>query len=105
MMKSAFLVVAISAATAAFAADQPQAGADPNEVVCRTVSATGSRLAQSRRCATRAQWTEDERQQRAQLQERTLRQTNPTAMNPGARGAAFGRYVSPAARGGTPTGN
>jgi len=101
MTKFALLILALPAATAAVAADQPQTGFDPNEVVCRSVAATGSRLARSRRCATRAQWAEDDRAQRAQFSERTLRQTNPQGMNPGERGAAFGRYVSPAARGGS----
>jgi len=91
MTRSAILIVALSAAAAA-AAETP--AGDPNEIVCRTVSATGSRLAQSRRCATRAQWAEDERQQRAQFNERTLRQTNPQALSAAERAFANGRSVN-----------
>jgi hypothetical protein len=101
MKKFALLALALAASTAAIAADTLPAG-DPNEVICRTVSVTGSRLAASRRCATRAQWAEDERSQRTQLMERTLRQSNPQGMNPGERAAVNGRYISPAAAGGSP---
>jgi hypothetical protein len=31
---------------------------DPNEMVCRSVEDTGSRLSRSRICMTRAQWVE-----------------------------------------------
>jgi hypothetical protein len=99
MTKFAILVLTLSASAAAVAETSTPA-ADPNEVICRTVRATGSRLATSRRCATRAQWAEDERQQRAQLQERTLRQTNPQGMNPGERATANGRYLAAPGRGG-----
>lgn len=99
MTKFAILVLTLSASSAAIAADTTPT-VNPNEVICQTVSVTGSRLGASRRCATRAQWAEDERTQRAHLQERTLRQTNPTTMTPGERAAVTGRYISPAARGG-----
>lgn len=69
---------------------------DPNEVICRTVRATGSRIATSRRCATRAQWLEDERAQRTWLAERQTRQTQPTCMNPAERARVNGRYASTA---------
>jgi hypothetical protein len=64
---------------------------DPNEVICRTERQIGSRLGASRRCATRAQWLEDDRQQRTQLSERQTRQTQPSCMNPAERAAGFGR--------------
>ena len=101
MTKFAILILTMSASTAALA-EEPAATPDPNEIICQTVQVIGSRLGASRRCATRAQWAEDHRNQRATLNERTLRQINPQGMNPGERGAAFGRYVSPAARGGGP---
>lgn len=91
----------ISAMPAPLAAADNTPTTDLNEVICRTVRVTGSRLGMSRRCATRAQWAEDERQQRTVQNERTLRQSNPQGMNPGERGAAFGRYVAPPARGGS----
>ena len=103
MTRSALLLALLSAATAAPAlADTSTPQLDPNEVICRTVSATGSRLAQSRRCATRAQWLEDERAQRAWLAERQTRQTQPTCMNPAERARSMGRYY---AGGGTGAGS
>jgi len=83
-----------AAAPAPALADTNAPQLDPNEVICRTVSATGSRLATSRRCATRAQWLEDERAQRTWLNERQTRQTQPTCMNPAERARVFGRYYA-----------
>ena len=76
---------------------------DPNEVICRTQRVTGSRVGMSRRCATRAQWLEDERQQRAQLAERQIRQTQPSCMRPAEQMRAAGRYASSAIGGGAGT--
>lgn len=99
MTKLAILVLALSPASAAMAeTTTPQL--DPNEVICRTVRATGSRIAASRRCATRGQWLEDERQQRSWIAERQVRQTQPSCMTPGERARVFGRQVSPTAQGG-----
>ena len=78
MTKFAILVLALAASTAAVA-ETSTATLDPNEVICQTVRVTGSRLGASRRCATRAQWIEEQRQQRAQLAERQLRQTQSAA--------------------------
>ena len=94
------LLVAALAASAPAPADTGTPQLDPNEVICRTVSATGSRLAQSRRCATRAQWQEDERAQRTWLNERQTRQTQPSCMNPAERARAMGRYYPGGGAGG-----
>ncbi|HEV2816868.1 MAG TPA: hypothetical protein VGW40_06565 [Allosphingosinicella sp.] len=91
------LLLAAAVATAAPApalADTNAPPLDPNEVICRTVSATGSRLAASRRCATRAQWLEDERAQRAWIAERQVRQTQPSCLNPAERARTMGRYYA-----------
>jgi hypothetical protein len=96
MKKLVVLTLAMIASVPAPAAADNPPTPDPNEVICRTVSVTGSRLGASRRCATRAQWAEDERAQRRQLAERQTRQNQPTCMNPAERGAAAGRYVSQA---------
>jgi len=93
--RSALLAAILAAAAPAPAlADTSTPQLDMNEVICRTVSATGSRLAQSRRCATRAQWLEDERAQRVWLNERQTRQTQPTCLNPAERARAMGRYYA-----------
>lgn len=60
-----------AAAAAAGAANAP----DPNEIICRSEQAIGSRLRWNRVCATRAQWLEHIREDR-QLAERA--QTNRT---------------------------
>lgn len=100
MKKLAVLTFGLIAAMPAPAAADNTPSLDPNEVLCRTVRATGSRIATSRRCATRAQWLEDDRQQRAQLAERQIRQTQPSCMNPAERMSAAGRYVPQAINGG-----
>ena len=99
MKKLAVLTFAWAASTAPALADTSTPQLDPNEVICRIERVTGSRLGMSRRCATRAQWLEDERQQRAQIAERQIRQTQPTCMNPGERERVFGRYVALPAQG------
>lgn len=95
MTKLAILILALTASAAA-AAETTTPTLDPNEVICRSVRATGTRLALSRRCATRAQWLEDERAQRTWLAERQVRQTQPSCMNPGERARVNGRYMSAA---------
>ena len=96
MKKLAVLTFALIAAMPVPAAAENAPTFDPNEVICRTVTVTGSRLGASRRCATRAQWLEDERNQRAHLAERQIRQTQPTCMNPAERMRVNGRYASSA---------
>lgn len=93
MTKFAILVLSLAASGAA-AAETSAPAFDPNEIVCQTVRATGSRLAASRRCATRAQWAEDQRTQRAQLAERQLRQTQPQSMGPAERARTAGRSIN-----------
>lgn len=95
MKKLAVLTFAMIASTPLPAlADTSTPQLDPNEVICRTERATGSRVALSRRCATRAQWLEDRRQQQAQAQERQQRQINPTCMTSAERLRSAGRYAS-----------
>lgn len=78
------LALTLTALAAAAAASQsataqsavPGAGApDPNEIICRSEQAIGSRLRWNRVCATRAEWIEHIRQDR-QYAERA--QTNRT---------------------------
>lgn len=62
-------------ATAQPAAAGPTSALDPNEIICRSEQAIGSRLRWNRVCATRAEWIEHVRQDR-QYAERA--QTNRT---------------------------
>lgn len=62
-MKTLALILAAFAASAALAERPitvrgPHVRYDPNEIVCRSVADTGSRLRTQRTCATRAQWAE-----------------------------------------------
>jgi len=98
MMRPALFLSAAAAlaATAAFAqaADQPPPapqrsaptggvndGQDPNEMICRSQAALGSRLARQRVCATRQQWI-DQRLADRNLAEKA--QTNRTWCERGA---------------------
>jgi len=74
-MKTLVLILAASAASAAFAEQQrpivvrgPHAGYDPNQIVCRSWRETGSRLRTQRACATRAEWAEHKRQDRQNVE-------------------------------------
>ena len=96
MKKLAVLTFGLIAAmpAPALAGDPPSF--DPNEVICRTTRVIGSRLGASRRCATRAQWAEDDRAQREALRSAQTRQTQPSCMNPAERARVNGRYASAA---------
>jgi hypothetical protein len=90
-----FGLISAMPAPAPAAADNASAY-NPNEVICRTVRATGSRIASSRRCATRAQWAEDDRMQREAIRSAQTRQTQPSCMSVSERMSASGRYASSA---------
>ena len=51
-------VTAPAPATQTAAVAPGKAGADKDKMVCRTMDATGSRLAKRRECHTLAEWTE-----------------------------------------------
>ncbi|HYN46392.1 MAG TPA: hypothetical protein VES64_06845 [Allosphingosinicella sp.] len=53
----------------------PHARLDPNEILCRTQADTGSRLRTQRTCATRAQWAEQRRQVRQDVEKAQLNRT------------------------------
>ncbi|HTU10017.1 MAG TPA: hypothetical protein VMG08_03880 [Allosphingosinicella sp.] len=42
-------------------------GNDPNQMICRSIRETGSMLSRSRVCKTRAQWEEERRQTRQNI--------------------------------------
>jgi hypothetical protein len=72
---AAFALPPATAQPAAPAAPGATSALDPNEIICRSEQAIGSRLRWNRVCATRGQWIEHIRQDR-QLAERA--QTNRT---------------------------
>jgi len=103
-MKKTIILASALIATAAAAEPQPasEPAGDPNERICVTRTEIGSRLGGRRVCATRAQWAEERRSAQATTEHGQLNQLNPTQNNPGVRADAAGRYISPAARGGSP---
>ncbi len=60
--------VAALGTTAAFAAPTGGKQKDPNEVVCEKQKELGSRVATKRICMTRAEWAEQRRQDRMDLE-------------------------------------
>lgn len=81
-MKKIVFVSALLASSASWAqapsSGQPAADApDPNEMICRSVEDTGSRLSRSRVCMTRQQWVDSRRT--------TRENTERTQNNRGAR--------------------
>ena len=81
-MKKIVLVSALVASSAGWAqaptaGQTTENGPDPNQMVCRTVEDTGSRLGRSRVCMTRQQWVDSRRL--------TRENTERTQNNRGAR--------------------
>jgi hypothetical protein len=68
------LGVVLSSATAVMA----QAPRNPSDVQCRSSNATGSRLARTRVCMTRAEWAEIRRTSRQAIDRAQTRQFNRT---------------------------
>lgn len=101
ILASALIATAAPAQPTARSINEAVEGADPTEIVCVRLTTTGSRLAGSRRCLTRAEWAEHQRSARTIIDEAQIRQVNPMDMNPGVRADANGRYL-PAGRGGAP---
>jgi hypothetical protein len=85
MKKSLFLVALFMSGTAF--AQQPTGnassngagagGADQNQMICRTIRETGSMLGRSRVCKTRAQWEEERRLTRQNIDRAQTTRTNP----------------------------
>ena len=62
---------------AAGGATQADNGLDPNEMVCRRIQESGSRLNAARVCMTRQQWVDYQRQQRADTEQSQNRRVAP----------------------------
>lgn len=59
----------LSVAVHAEDADQKADKNNPDKLICRSEPVLGSRLAKNKRCMTKAQWDEDRRQTRMQLEQ------------------------------------
>jgi len=79
------VLVPISAAVAQGSGPTPAAPStttqsyDGNQTICRTVRDTGSRLARTRLCMTRAEWDQRRRDTRSNLERAQTVQVNKTA--------------------------
>lgn len=71
-----FAVLAASAPTAAWADDKKAESRD-DQMVCKSIRETGSRLSKTRVCLTREQWNEQRRIQRADLDRAQSRRVEP----------------------------
>jgi hypothetical protein len=71
-MKKLAILTAILVSNAASAEVSGTSGnrpaADPDQTICRNIAVTGSRLTHSRICKTRAQWAEQRRIDRLDLE-------------------------------------
>ena len=84
-MKTLFLLAVLAPMGSAAFAQAPAAGAaaqasgneNPNEMICRRVQESGSRLNASRICMTRAQWVDYQRQTRADTEQSQNRRVAP----------------------------
>jgi hypothetical protein len=52
-------------------------GSDPDQMICRSIREIGSRLSRSRVCKTRAQWEEDRRQLRQNIDQSQSNRRGP----------------------------
>ena len=74
----ALAVASGAAAPAAAAGDSPRhAPKNPNDMICRDVGVTGSRLDVKRICMTRQQWDEQRRDARDAVDRAQTQQVNP----------------------------
>ena len=64
-----FLSAAAVAQTSAARQSGTGANYDPEQIICRSIDNTGSRLSRSRLCMTRAQWDEHRRTTRQILEQ------------------------------------
>ena len=73
MMKKIVFLSALLASSAGWAqapstGQQAADAPNPNEMICRSVEDTGSRLSRSRICMTRSQWAEQNRTTRQNVE-------------------------------------
>ncbi|HEY5724037.1 MAG TPA: hypothetical protein VIT45_17135 [Allosphingosinicella sp.] len=75
----AVTIAAAFGSGAAGAMEKAKAKNDPNKVVCRNVSESGSRLKSKRVCHTNAQWAEIRREAKEQIDH--IQNTRPASGN------------------------
>lgn len=85
MKRYLFCVAVLMAGTASAQTGSPSAapngagarGSDPNEMICRSIAEMGTRLNRQRICKTRAEWAEERRQQRQQIDQNQTNRRGP----------------------------
>jgi hypothetical protein len=79
-MKMLLFVGGIMVSAAAVAGAPPSNGSstvsDPNQTICRSMPATGSRVSRTRVCMTRAQWEDRRRDMRSTIERGQLNRDN-----------------------------
>ena len=79
-MKKLILIAALVAPTGGALADSGRSSADAKrgeQMVCRPIAETGSRLSKKRVCMTREQWAEQKRIMRTDLNQAQTRRNEP----------------------------
>src|SRR4051794_6134215 len=77
MTKLLLLTAALWAAASADAAPGHGSAKNPNDMICREIGVTGSRLDVKRICMTRLQWDEQRRDAREAVDRTQTQQVNP----------------------------
>jgi hypothetical protein len=84
-MKTLISIIALALSASAALSQAPSAapeaksdgGFNPNEMVCRRINQSGSRLNAARLCMTRQEWIDYQRQQRADTEQSQNRRVAP----------------------------
>ena len=76
-MKLLLVMAAVSAGAAADAAPRRSTPKSPNDMICREIEVSGSRLDVRRVCMTRLQWDEQRRDAREAVDHAQTQQINP----------------------------
>lgn len=79
MMLTAILAAALQAAPAPVPAPAPAKAADASKKVCRSEGVTGSRVATTRRCQTKAEWEAEAEENRKVYQWQREYSRTPTS--------------------------
>jgi len=72
-----FTIAVAAGATAAAGQGSHRTPKNPNDLICREVEVSGSRLDQRRICMTRLQWDEQRRDAREAVERAQTQQMNP----------------------------
>jgi hypothetical protein len=76
-MKKILLIAALALPTApALGAERGAKSYDPDKMICRTMTETGSRLSKKKMCMTASQWSDHKRQTQQAVDKAQTQQVN-----------------------------